>query len=672
MSQNEVNQTIDKIRGQMKPLIKWKYELKDSLKNPNIKTQNIYIINKEWLDEYQISIFKKEINKNEEIIKLYKTFDFKDNNFTIAPSLKDFKSVYALNEETWKHFAQDETKQKSNMYTGEFHYNILIVRINEEDRIYCFFFFDQNDDLRQGYIKIYRADLEIKMIDELKSDDILEFFKKYNIKSDKKGLQLFSYFEVIMFNLDKIENKSEEIKINHEEIMSTIKNNIEGIIKGFDVGRMTNFKINNKFELNDPIIKDDDFKYTSTFVIRDKKKLQNKKKQDKSKKIEKNKTNDYSKIKKIKEKTIKVVDKLSEFFPSKSKDIAFPGIKGLKNVGATCYMNATLQCFSNIDKIRCELIDKYENFKKNKKLLSCALAEVIYNLWVKLDSRKYSPDNFKETISKMNPLFKGVAANDPKDLILFILMTIHKETNEINQINKNYNNEQPPDPSSFIDVYNDFEKYCSNQNNSIISNEFYGYTDNMTICAFCKKTIHNVQLVNILFFPLEEVRKFKGYNENVSIPIINCFEYYEKYEMFPSFYCNYCKNSCNAYSNSKLIKAPNTLIINLNRGKGLEFNIGVTFEEYLDIKQFVCSYDSPNFYELKGVISHFGSNDDGGHFIAYCKNSNNCKWYKYNDEIVEECSFNDLLTKGMPYVLFYSHIVVDDIENPLYNDDLYL
>ena len=273
MSQNEVNQTIDKIRGQMKPLIKWKYELKDSLKNPNIKTQNIYIINKEWLDEYQISIFQKEINKNEEIIKLYKTFDFKDNNFTIAPSLKDFKSVYALNEETWKHFAQDETKKNSNMYTGEFHYNILIVRINEEDRIYCFFFFDQNDDLRQGYIKIYRADLEIKMIDELKSDDILEFFKKYNIKSDKKGLQLFSYFEVIIFNLDKIENKAEEIKINHEEIMSTIKNNIEGIIKGFDVGRMTNFKINNKFELNDPIIKDDDFKYTSTFVIRDKKKI---------------------------------------------------------------------------------------------------------------------------------------------------------------------------------------------------------------------------------------------------------------------------------------------------------------------------------------------------------------------------------------------------------------
>ena len=650
-----MNQTIDKIRKQMIPLKIWEYEMKNSLQSTDIKTQNIFIIKKEWLDEYLISIFQKEFNKNEEIIKLYKTFDFKDNKIPIAPSLKDYKSVYALNEETWKYFVQDKTKNKSNKFTGEFHNNILIVRINEEGKIYCFFFYDQNNYLRQGYIKIYRADLEIKMIDELKSDDIFEFFKKHSIKYDKVGLQLFSYFEVIIFNLDKIENNTKEIKINHDEIMSDIKKNIEGIIKEIDIGRMTNFNINNKLELNDDTIKDNDFRNTCTFVIKDKQKLQNKKKYKKGK------------MKQV----IKAMGNLKDFFPSKSKDSAFPGIKGLKNVGATCYMNATLQCFSNIDKIRSELIDKYENFKENKKLLSFALAEVIYNLWVKLDSRKYSPDNFKKTISTMNPLFKGVAANDPKDLILFILMTIHTETNEINQINNN-NNEQPPDPSSFMAVYNDFEKYCSNQNNSIISNEFYGYTDNMTICAFCRKTIHNIQLVNILFFPLEEIRKFKGYNENVSIPIINCFEYYEKYETFPSFYCNYCKNSCNAYSNSKLIKAPNTLIINLNRGKGLEFNVSVTFEEYLDIKQFICSYDSPNYYELKGVISHFGSNDDGGHFIAYCKNSNNCKWYKYNDEIVEECNFNDLLTKGMPYVLFYSHIVVDDIENPLYNDGLYL
>ena len=331
-------------------------------------------------------------------------------------------------------------------------------------------------------------------------------------------------------------------------------------------------------------------------------------------------------------------------------------------------MNATLQCFSNIDKIRTELINKY--LKAKDKELSSALAEVLYNLWEKLDERIFSPNNFKEIIGNMNPMLKGIGANDPKDLVLFMLNTIHKETNEKSQMNL-YDNAQPPNQFDFMAVYNDFINYCSNQNNSIISNEFYGYTDNMTTCAFCTRTIHNIQLVNILFFPLEEVRKFKGYYENIRVPLLSCFEYYEKYEMYPSFYCNYCHNCCPAYSNSKLIKAPNSLIINLNRGKGLEFNVNVSFEEYLDIKQFICSYDSPYYYELKGVISHFGTNDDGGHFIAYCKNSNNCRWYKYNDEIVEECNFEDVVTKGMPYVLFYSHIEVENDENDLQNELYY-
>ena len=52
---------------------------------------------------------------------------------------------------------------------------------------------------------------------------------------------------------------------------------------------------------------------------------------------------------------------------------------------------------------------------------------------------------------------------------------------------------------------------------------------------------------------------------------------------------------------NKLIASPNILILNLNRGKGLQFNIKIEFEEYLDIKNFLYFKDSddiPNFYEI--------------------------------------------------------------------------
>ena len=361
----------------------------------------------------------------------------------------------------------------------------------------------------------------------------------------------------------------------------------------------------------------------------------------------------------IKEKKNKNVN-LEEFLPNKTiHKISTPGIIGLVNIGATCYMNATLQCFSNITRLRVNLLNKklYNELEKNKntnKKLSFAFAEVLKNLWEKLEQRTYSPEYFKQVISEMNPLFKGIAANDSKDLILFLLETMHKELNiaknsdDIKE-NENVNN------TIFDEVFNNFKKFYINKNKSIISEEFYGYTNNMTICQNCSIAIHNVQTNNILFFPLEEVRKFKNYSHN-NVNILDCFEYYEKMDIYPSFYCNKCNQNYKAYSQTKLVLTPKTLIINLNRGKGIEFNINIIFEEYLNLRKYVYCGDSPYYYELTGVICHFGSNDMGGHFIAYCKNSNNCEWYKYNDQFVTKCSFKEVKGCNLPYVLFYSYV----------------
>ena len=646
----QTGQISEIIRNQIISFFHWKEVLKDELNKKIVKTKNICIISKEQLDEYQKEIFQNENMKKDEIIKMHNFFKMIDNNLLIVLSLRDLKSVYPL---SWKSIFKDEIEEKPKIFQGEFYYSILFFKISKEKGIYCFFFVDPNDELIQGYIQIYKNNLEKKMIEELKSD-FFEFLKKNNIKYDNEGLQLFSHFDIAIFNLEKNGiNYTKEIKINHEEILSSIKNNIEGVKKELEL----KYPIN---KIESSAIKDSNA--IDIFKENDEKKqkLQYKKTKIISKIIERYKTVDYSKKEEEKEKntTGKRRDNSTKYikFPA-------PGLKGLKNVGAVSYMNATIQCFSNIDKIRFELINKFESLKANNKLLSSALAEVIYNLWEKLDVKKFSPNKLKEIIS----MFKGIGANDPKDFILYMLTTIHKETNEKNKINYK-NNEQPLDLSCFIDVYRDFIKRFSNQNNSIISNEFYGYADSMFTCCFCRKTIHNLQIFKILSFSLEEVRKFKGYYENIRVPLLNCFEYYEKYEMYTSFYCNYCNFCFPAYSNSKLIKTPNSLIINLDHGKGLKFNLNVTFEEYLDIKQFICSNESPFFYELKGVISHIGSNDDGGYFIAYCKNSNNCNWYKYNDEKVEECNFEDVVTKGLPYILFYSQIEVEIDENELQNE----
>ena len=356
---------------------------------------------------------------------------------------------------------------------------------------------------------------------------------------------------------------------------------------------------------------------------------------------------------------IKKTEEINEINSEKSmQELSKPGLIGLKNIGATCYMNATLQCFSNCPRFKNNLLKLYkelESGKDSKYKISFALAEVLKNLWGILHHKCYAPENFKNIISELNPTFRGVAANDPKDLVLFIIQRIHIELNKEDPTIKTNNNDNSYD---FWAEYISFMNFYKRYNNSIITEEFHFYTNDLSICSFCNKTINNVQTNNILFFPLEEVRKFKGYFTNY-VSIYDCFEYNER-QTSSSFHCNTCNNDSIAYSMTKIALSAKTLIINLNRGHGMEYNVNIVFEEYLNIRKFVYIKESPYYYELTGVICHFGSNDDGGHFIAYCKNCDDCNWYKFNDGIINKCSFSDVCQKGMHYVLFYSYIQMED------------
>ena len=42
-----------------------------------------------------------------------------------------------------------------------------------------------------------------------------------------------------------------------------------------------------------------------------------------------------------------------------------------------------------------------------------------------------------------------------------------------------------------------------------------------------------------------------------------------------------------------------------------------------------------------------------GHFVAYCRNRKDKKWYLYNDGSVELCQSPNEYKKEMAYILFY-------------------
>jgi len=360
-----------------------------------------------------------------------------------------------------------------------------------------------------------------------------------------------------------------------------------------------------------------------------------------------------------------------------------PTLVGLNNIGATCFMNSTLQCLSQtkaltnffLDKKHINKITNNNITKKNKNALqlSPAFLELINKLWDDNGNKSFSPNKFMNIINNMNPLFKIDQEVDAKDFIIFVLEQLHKELKS--SVNMSGNKNQTPlnqyDKNNvFNHFFNDFQKECS-----IISDIFFGFTETTNECLYCKNwynsngqsnpICYNYGLFNCLIFPLEEVKNMKYnnmINNNNSVSLDDCFYYNQKSEYFTGEnrnYCNICKQLYDSIYTSKIFISPNVLVIILNRGKGNIYNVKLDFSETIDITKFVIQKEMPQIrYELYGVITHIDQSGPNAHFIASCKSPVDSKWYRYNDAIVSPINNikNEVINFGTPYILFYQKI----------------
>ena len=347
---------------------------------------------------------------------------------------------------------------------------------------------------------------------------------------------------------------------------------------------------------------------------------------------------------------------------------------GLNNIGATCYMNATLECLSNTK----ELTEYFlTNYKKdpNKKMAN-EYYEVLKNLWnVNSNAVSYSPYSFKEVLSKENPLFAGIAANDSKDLINFLIERLHIELNvaKIEDMNKINNNEfYQSDQTNELSLLKEFLEDYTKKFNSPISNLFYGILETKSQCQGCSVIKYNFQIYSFLEFPLQQVNQYyfqqgkrplvTKEGKNPDVDLYECFEYNRKVDLMTGdnqMFCNICNKLCNTYYSTTLYSGPNNLIINLNRGKGAVYECKVNFPSQLNILNYITYNAGMAVYELYAVICHLGPSSMSGHFVAYCKNRIDNQWYLYNDAIITKCTRKYQYNDGMPYILFYRAISCD-------------
>ena len=351
---------------------------------------------------------------------------------------------------------------------------------------------------------------------------------------------------------------------------------------------------------------------------------------------------------------------------------------GLQNVGATCYMNATLECLIHMKELSQLLLSAFffkypkENkdyAEKHKLTLSYIniLSQVFFPKLNGNTSKYYAPYEFKNLISELNPLFQGVQANDAKDLLQCILENLHTELKMATQYFQEYNIDQRDEKASMQYFFNSYVT----QNKSPIQDYLYGINRIKSICLKCNTAKYNFQTYNLLYFPLKEAKRVavlrkkkedeKFDEKNYILNLEDCFAHSEQVDHFTGdnqMFCNECQSSADAEYQTVLYTTPTILSIVLNRGKAnLDFQENFEFGLDLDIKKYIYNPEAKHGkYYLIGMVVHSGLHGMGGHFIAYCRMDKKAKWFCYNDAWVTEC--NDIekkLSENSPYILFYHY-----------------